>query len=703
VLLFALAACSSENEQKPTVETACTLGTCPVGIQGCAALFINPDTGLCDPQLSHCPLGTIPKFDEGCIPVGIPDCYPDFIDAETGLCDPGIDACPEGTLVLPQEGCVSLDPPDGCGEAPWGHVVEQSGDIHVDPMAAGSGSDGSRDQPYTSIHSAMEQVDAGGRIILAAGDYLESVSLEKSIGLIGRCASMVTIHGNPESRPKPGACAVGVQGFDVEVVVQDVMIRGEGIGLLVMLGARVDVRRTHVVDTKASGILLSDSGTQLNLEQSRVAGVKTMSFGGLQITHGATATIHRSNLVDNENFGVSIVDQGSNSTITSSVIGRTIAVSQRGEGSFAPGVHVESGGTVAITDTALTENSVTGLVVRGDNAQATLTRSMVSRTGYADSSAEPPPPASIAGVWVESGAVATITGTSFLENKDFGGLVKGIGASMTVEDSLVLRSQPGSQGLFGRGLNASNGAQLVVRDSSLVDNNRFGLFADSWYEFCPGTTVLIENCLISGTKSNENGVMGDGASFNECVEVTITGSNLTDNEGKGILSVFEDTKVTVSDSHVARNQDGGVAVYSGAHLGATALAIVDNKHNGMQVVNALGYFRDGVIQGTIAGEGLNADGLLVVAVSPGETIFDVEGMVFRDNARAGMIFSDSAGSVSQSLVAENAYGFVVQGETTPNVGDGLQYIDNDQDNGPQGGLPVPKSAIDVPFLQENHE
>ena len=57
----------------------------------------------------------------------------------------------------------------------------------------------------------------------------------------------------------------------------------------------------------------------------------------------------------------------------------------------------------------------------------------------------------------------------------------------------------------------------------------------------------------------------------------------------------------------------------------------------------------------------------------------------------------------QSLVAENAYGFVVQGETPPNVGDGLQYNDNDQDNGPQGGLPVPKSAIDVPFLQENHE
>mgnify|MGYP001990407733 CR=1 FL=1 len=62
-----------------------------VGIQGCIDMFINPETGLCDPTPEHCPPGQIPIFsgdDQGCHPVGIPDCHPDFIDADTALCDP---------------------------------------------------------------------------------------------------------------------------------------------------------------------------------------------------------------------------------------------------------------------------------------------------------------------------------------------------------------------------------------------------------------------------------------------------------------------------------------------------------------------------------------------------------------------------------------------------------------------------------------
>jgi hypothetical protein len=701
VLVIALAACSGDSSKAgPDHE----LGNTAVGIQGCAALFINPDTGFCDPQLSHCPLGTIPKFDEGCIPVGILDCHPDFIDAETGLCDPGIDACPEGSLVLPQEGCVSLDPPDGCGEAPWGHVVETSGDVHVDMTASGSNSDGSRDKPHATIGSALEQVQSGGRIVLAAGDYFEGVTLDKSVGLIGRCVSMVTIHGNSEPGAGQEGFAVQVLRADVEVVVQDVGMRGDGFGLLVMLGARVDARRIHVMDTKSSGIHVIDSGTQLHLEQSRVAGVRSPNFGGLAIYHGASATIHRSNVVDNSTFGVSVLDQGSAVTITSSVIGQTIAVSQ-GTGADVPGVKIENGGSAAITGTALIENSITGISVRGEQAQATITHSMVTRTGFVDSSVEPPAPASIAGVWVDSGAKVAIAGTSLVRNQDFGVLAKGLGTSLTVEDSLVLRSQPDSHGLFGRGINASDGAQLIVRGTSLVENNRFGLFADSWYEFCPGTTVLLENSLISGTYSNVNGTFGDGASFNECVEVIIKGSNMTNNEGKGLLMVFEDTKATVSESHFARNHDGGAAVFSNAYFGGVGLAIVDNSLFGLQVVNAFGYLRGSVIQGTMSAlqGNFDGDGALVVAVSPGNTVFDVEGVVSRDNKRAGLTFSDSAGSVSHSLVAENAYGLVVQGTPTPNVGDGMQYVDNGQDHGPEGGLSVPDSAIQVPFLQENRE
>ena len=88
-----------------------------VGIQGCDDMFIDPETGLCDPSLVDCPLGSIPIFsgeEQGCLAVGVVDCHPDFLDSETGLCDPKPDACPEGSMPIPTQGCVSLDPPGGC-------------------------------------------------------------------------------------------------------------------------------------------------------------------------------------------------------------------------------------------------------------------------------------------------------------------------------------------------------------------------------------------------------------------------------------------------------------------------------------------------------------------------------------------------------------------------------------------------------------
>jgi len=75
-------------------------GTCmPVGIQGCAEVFLGPDH-LCHPSMAKCAdhPGTIPKFDEGCVPVGIQGCAKLFME-DDGLCHPTMAKCPAGTIV----------------------------------------------------------------------------------------------------------------------------------------------------------------------------------------------------------------------------------------------------------------------------------------------------------------------------------------------------------------------------------------------------------------------------------------------------------------------------------------------------------------------------------------------------------------------------------------------------------------------------
>src|SRR4030095_8377788 len=99
--LFAMSACGGDETSSSTgpgggtscpsgqVEHPSGEGCMPVGIQGCAEMFLEED-GLCHPSLDKCAPGTIPRFTEGCIPVGIPECAPEFID-EDGLCHASMD------------------------------------------------------------------------------------------------------------------------------------------------------------------------------------------------------------------------------------------------------------------------------------------------------------------------------------------------------------------------------------------------------------------------------------------------------------------------------------------------------------------------------------------------------------------------------------------------------------------------------------
>src|SRR5262245_55881407 len=224
-------------------------GCMPVGIQGCADMFLDED-GLCHPSDDKCPPGTIPKFSEGCIPVGISNCAPEFVEAD-GHCYPSPDKCAADSFPVPTEGCVAIDG-EGCGSGTWGNIADAPATIWVDPSYAGGDSDGSQLKPMTSIADALALVSAGGRVALAQGSYAEALAIVSPVEIVGRCPSLVQVSG---AAPTPlGIPAIvfanGVQGL----VLRNLRIGGAGDGVLAV-DSDVELHGVHVRAATGTGVL----------------------------------------------------------------------------------------------------------------------------------------------------------------------------------------------------------------------------------------------------------------------------------------------------------------------------------------------------------------------------------------------------------------------------------------------------------------
>ena len=93
----------------------------------------------------------------------------------------------------------------------------------------GGDSDGTRERPWTLIGYALSEVQDGGRVVLAAGEYDSGILFSKSFELVGRCASMVSIMG---VRSGFGATVLEAKGA-VDIAVSDVRVAGPGMGAVI--------------------------------------------------------------------------------------------------------------------------------------------------------------------------------------------------------------------------------------------------------------------------------------------------------------------------------------------------------------------------------------------------------------------------------------------------------------------------------------
>ena len=615
-------------------------GCVPVGIQGCAAMFMEED-GLCHPSMAKCPGGTIPKFDEGCVPVGIQGCAEVFME-DDGLCHPTMEKCPAGTFAVPQQGCLPIDGPDGCGSGTWGNLQEDPNveTVWVDPSVVESG-DESKTNPVKTIAEALAEVPVGGRIALGTGTYDEPIHIEKPMTIDGRCPSMVRVQGIGNSGSD--AFVVWVDAAD-NVTLRGLEIGGAGLGILASYVAGLNIEGVHVRSATTAGLAFQGSVTEVSIAKSWIdstlAGNDGLSGHGVNADYGARATFAESAIVANHEFGVFAGE--AEVTLTDSLVEGTLP--REIDGQSGGGIYAGYGAKLTFTDSAVVKNHEVGVGAIDHATTLTLTTSLVEGTLPSEASAQ-----FGFGAFIDANAGLTLLGTAIIGNHSAGIVATGTGTEATITGSLVEGTLPQqSDGTDGTGVAVVTGAKLTLRESAIVANYNAGMVVSG-----TTTNVMVTEALIE-RQGNSGITVLRGASM------MLDRSGIVENRYSGISTDDADTDVTVTGSLVAGTLptagDGesgkGLSVIGGAHATLRINAIVANRDVGL-------YVQD---EGT---EVMATDNLIAETLGRGVNVQDGAALVFEANA----IFENHevglhAGSAGTMLTAKNN---LVEG-TLPDVG-----------------------------------
>ncbi|MBD90212.1 MAG: hypothetical protein CL940_07730 [Deltaproteobacteria bacterium] len=587
---------------------------------------------------------------------------------------------------------------------------------------------------------AVGQVQPGGRIVFAAGDYDQGILVSKSISLVGRCSSMVTLSGVREGVFVP--TILEVQGY-VEASVSDLTISGPGFGLFAHSGAQTSISRVSFKMTHTGGIAAYGLGTTVEASEVWVSDTKLDAEGsygrGIEAGGGATLSVSRSRVSDNHTSGIVAF---SDAMVTVSEVWVS-GTKLNAAGLSGRGIDAVTGASLSVSRTLISHNDSGGILGSGSGTTLTASEVWVSDTKQVAYG-----PLSV-GIVAHDGASVSVSGSRVSDNHSYGVLSIGSGAALTLSEVWVSGTKLNAEGLDGRGIVAQEGASLSVSGSRVSDNHTLGLAAhdsgttveasDVWISgtqldvdglygfgitlnggasvslsgskvsdnhssgiaaFDSGTTVAASEVWVSGTKLNAEGVSGFGVVAQDGAIFSLSGSRLSDNHLSGVFAIGEGTMVTTSEVWVSDTRpdaDGffgfGMEAASDAILSVSGSYLSDNHTVAVAFFESGGSVTESLLESTKFGGNLLGDGLMATG-----SVVTVTGVISRDNARAGVLFDKSDGELSKSLITQNAIGLANQGLPGAEISDDNVIEGNDQDRIDDGDLEVPDEAMSLPSL-----
>ncbi len=557
-------------------------GCVPVGIQGCAPIFLGED-GLCRPSIERCPAGQIPDASQGCVPVGIQGCAAVFME-DDGVCHPRMSKCAPGSFAVPQQGCVPIDGPDGCGDAPWGAIPDAPGTVYVDQAYAGGGNDGSRDKPFLTLAEALLAATPGSRIALAEGNYAEAARVKSGLEIAGRCASKVTLSGVlVVDGGLPATVWIDhAQGASVK----NLTLAGAGIGVIADSGS-VLVDGVHFAGVAVNGAVSTGAGADLTIQRSFIEG--TLPDAGdnrgnaLRVVGGGQLTVSHSALFHNRISGIIAGSAGVVVKATDVLIEGTL--SRASDKQFGFGMQLDLDAHASFEGCALVENrSVAVLVnngaalaVTGSLIEGTLPRESDQNFGEA--------------VQLNGGSKAELTGNALLDNHRRAVFANGEGVTLTATANLIRGTLPRpSDEAYGTGIEVLEGAKATLRRNALIENHAAGLFVGG-----AGSTASSEGDLFEGTLAQESDHdTGYGIIVTGGAVMSAHGSALLGNHTVGVLvgdpgSELDAVEILVADTRSRPNDErfgNGAVIQDGGKLTLERSAIVDNRSVALLAIGA---------------------------------------------------------------------------------------------------------------------
>jgi hypothetical protein len=466
-------------------------------------------------------------------------------------------------------------------------------------------------------------------------------------------------------------------------VVRDTLKAAPGTshaGVRAMSGAQVAIAGSVIAGSAGHGLRSSGEGTLITMSDSTVRGTVPDGSGlpakGVMGEWDGEVVLERCLVEENESFGIFLGEAGATGTMTDSIVRHT------GTGPmWGVGMHV-IGSEAKVVRSRIESNPLVGAqVVLGGSLR--LEDSLFTDNGHFKGVFGG------AAVSAAVGSQAQVRRCLLEANWGVAFVVEDAGTDVLVEDSTVSRTLASQLIAQGAGFLISDGATVSI-ERTLVDESiglavaavcgckdaagRFvGCSPLAEEDECETMTVSMRRSIVRGTSPDASWGAGLGLFIVRNAEVLVEGCVFEDNTTGGIYiaregAVADVLGTVVKGTRPSPSGDWGMGMVLG--LGAEAEVahslFIDNQVAGLLVGGDQTRLRlaDSFISGTASGKscdeaaGCQAFGDGVVA-GKGATV-ELASTVFAANARCGVYYHKSAGSLADSVIMLNqSYGLAL--------------------------------------------
>jgi len=428
------------------------------------------------------------------------------------------------------------------------------------------------------VNEAVRMGPDGTIVALAAGRYLETLSLTHPASIRGPCAARAVIDGS-------GAALVSAA---------------------VTVTSEVELRDLSLVDSQVRGVRVTGAGAALRMEGVVVSGAREVgvfvegraglfaralvvrdtragepdgTFGrGLVAQSGASVMVERVLLERNRDVGAYASGPGTALTMMDAIVRDTRA--RESDGAFGRGLSVQSAAS-AVADRALFDgNRDTGVYVHGTGTVVTLSHAVVRNTLAQESDGT-----GGRGLAVQSGATAGATRVLIDHNRDVGVFAQDVSTTLTLDDAVVRDTQSQlNDGTSGRGLDAEDGSAVVASRVLFERNRDVGIYAN-----VAGTTLTLEDAIVRDTQGRQSdGAFGRGLSVEAGASVAGARTLLERNRDSAVSALGAGTMLTLEDAvlrdTMSQDSDGthgrGISLQAGASAHAVRVVLERNRQVG---------------------------------------------------------------------------------------------------------------------------